>query len=180
MRVQGVVKGVAGACLQAGDLLRRLLKADRYTHGGIMKRGKKSKVMTIVASLGLAAASTLLSTSTAFGDGDGSPPPESLRLVVGDDGLVKAFEWDPPSDANGPLIYDVNYRFGNEESDAVFTWTTNTFISSSGGVGAFGRFVECTPSHHPADMWLINITYRTPTGPSSPSNVISMCFPLPS
>lgn len=144
-----------------------------------MKRGNKSKIMAIVASLGLAAASTLLSTSVAFGGGDGPPPPESLRLVIGDDGFVKFLEWDPPSDASGPLTYDVNYRFANMTDDDVFVWTTDTFLASSGGRGAFGRFVECTPDHHPADEWIINVTYRTPTGPSLPSNVISMCFPLP-
>lgn len=143
-----------------------------------MTRGGTSKLASVVASLGLAMTATLFGASAAFGgDDDPAPPPESLRLVVGDDGFVSAFEWDPPSDASGLLIYEVNYRFGNEEDDAVFTWTTDTFVSSMGGRGAFGRFVECTPDHHPADMWLLNITYRTPTGSSQPSNVISMCFP---
>lgn len=38
-------------------------------------------------------------------------------------------------------------------------------------------FVACTPFHHPADEWVVWITYPTPNGVSLRSNEVSMCLP---
>jgi len=143
--------------------------------GGItLKRDRASKVVSSMAALGLALSAMLIGgPAVASGGTSPAPPPENLRLEVGDDGVVDFVRWDPPSGSSGTLRYDVNYRFANTANDDVFWATTNTFLSPT----SFGHFVECGANHRPDEEWIINITYWTPDGPSLPTDAISMCFP---
>lgn len=137
-------------------------------------------MISVLAGMALAVPVALLGAGPAASDNSAAPAPENLRIVVNDQGFVDRLEWDPPSDGTEPAFYDVNYRFANDGpgGEQVFVWTTDTFLAAWGGRGAFGRFVECTPQHYPADEWIVWITYPTPTGPSERSNQVSMCFPL--
>jgi len=141
-----------------------------------MSRSGMPRAVPIAAILALAVA-LLLGAPSAFGDGNGSaPPPENLRLVLGDDGFVERVAWDPPSGSSGTLTYDFNYRFPTEDEFDVFTRTPNTYLTAWGGA-PFGRFVECTPDLGHDYGWIINVTYQTASGSSLPSNVIRMCLP---
>ena len=133
--------------------------------------------MSVLVSAALGLSAMLVGASAASGEGDESAPaPEDLRLVLDDRGFVEFLDWDAPSGAAGPTMYDVNYRFASEgpAGEQVFWSTRNSFLAAE---TSFGRFGECAPHHHPSEEWIVWITYDTPVGPSQRSNAVSMCFP---
>jgi len=140
-------------------------------------RRKRSRIVCALVSAGLGMSAMLLGASAASGGDDGSSPaPENLRLVLNDQGFVDALDWDPPTGAEEPARYDVNYRFASEgpAGEQVFWSTRNSSLAAD---TSFGRFVECAPHHHPSEEWIVWITYNTPAGPSQRSNTVGMCFP---
>lgn len=134
--------------------------------------------MSVVGSVALGLSLALSSTPATAGPAAQDPPPapENLRLVLDDDGAVERFAWDRPSGSGeAPLFYEVNYFFANEGrwSAQVFWTTRDTFLEAA---GTFGGGVECGPTHHPSDEWVVWVTYRTADGRSAPSNEVSMCL----
>lgn len=142
----------------------------QYTEGLSFRRSIWITVALVLASLAAA-----ISTASAASQGP-APAPEDLRLVLDQQGFVDRLDWSPPADGSEPSRYDVNYRFGGEDpaTAQVFWSTTDTSLKAS---ESFGRFVECTPDHHPSDQWIVWITYSTSSGESLPSEQITMCFP---
>lgn len=138
-----------------------------------MNRSRLSSVISLLAGVVLAAPLALLGTSSAAGSEGQLPPVDNVRVVLGDHGFVDQIAWDAPGDGIDPLRYDVNYRYANEGplGEQVFWWTRDTFLDSS----TFGRFRECTPQDHPANQWVVWITYTTATGSSERSDTVSMC-----
>lgn len=97
-------------------------------------------------------------------------------MALADNVTVARLDWDRPADGSDPRTYFVNYRFASDGAlgEQVFWSTPDTHLDSA---GTFGMFVACRAFHHPADEWVVWITYPTPNGISLHSNEVSMCLP---